>query len=349
MLFGKKDQLIGLDIGSRTIKVAEVEGKKKSWHLKKLGVIDIAPGVIEEGVVRNRDAVTDAIRQLVKSQKIKEINTAISIGGYSTIVKNITVSKMEEAQLQETIYFEAEQYIPFDINDVNIDFQILGENETNPNQMNVLLVAAKKDMVKDYVELVQMAGLTPCIVDVDAFALQNIYEINYKNEEGVVALIDVGANKTTLNIVKGSFSAFNRDVSLGCHQINSKVVSLVGCSVEEAEQLYRVEDESRSSKEVVQIISTVVTDWCTEIRRALDFFYSTYPDDQIRKIVLSGGGGNISKFRQLLSVETSSDVELIHPFEHISVDGSLDPSFLEQIGPQAAICLGLAIRRIGDK
>ncbi|QTA83650.1 Type IV pilus assembly protein PilM domain-containing protein [Desulfonema limicola] len=350
MLFKKKFQLIGLDIGSRTIKVAESEEKKSGWSLKKFGMIDIEPGLIEDGAIRNPEAVADAIRQLIKVNKIKESNVVISIAGFSIIVKNITVQTMDENQLQETIKFEAEQYIPFDIQDVNLDFQIMGVNESNQNQMNVLLVAAKKEMVNDYVNLVKMAGLNPCIIDVDAFALQNIYEINYETEGENVALIDIGANKTTLNILKGNMSVFMRDVSLGCQQINQKVIALAGCSLEEAEELYQNEDSEKiSAKDMVEIVSSVVTDWCTEIRRALDFFYSTYPDDQIKKIILSGGGANIKKFRQLLAVETASEVEIIKPFGNYAVDGSFDQAYLDKIAPQAAICMGLSIRKVDDK
>jgi len=350
MLFKKKIQSVGLDIGSRTIKVAEAEEKKKKWVLKKFGITDLRPGLIEDGAIRNPEGVAEAIRQLFKANKIKEINTAISVGGYSVIVKNINIQTMEEKQLRETIQFEAEQYIPFDIKDVNLDFQILGENAENPNQMDVVLVAAKKEFVEDYVKMVQMAGLNPCIMDVDAFALQNIYEANYDMEGENVALIDIGANKTTLSILKGTYSVFMRDVSLGCNQISSKIVSLAGCTLEEAEELYSTEKSDKiSSKELVDIVTSVVTDWCTEIRRALDFFYSTYPNDQIRKIVLSGGGANIKKFRQLLGVETSSEVEMINPFIKFSVDSSFDESYLEKIAPQAAIAMGLAMRRVNDK
>lgn len=350
MLFGKKRDIVGLDIGSRTIKVAEIEENKKGRVLKRFGMIDIGPGLIEEGAVRNPEAVAYLIRQLFSSQKIKESNVAIAIGGYSTIVKNISVPAMDEEQLQETIQFEAEQYIPFDINDVNLDFQILGENEINPNQMNVMLVAAKKEMVNDYINLVQLAGLNPCVIDVDAFALQNIHEINYGDAGDNVVLIDIGASKTTLNILKENASVFMRDVSMGCGQISSKIISLANCSLEEAEALYHSEEtEKLPDKEIVEIVSSVVTSWCTEIGRALDFFYSTYPGDQIRKILLSGGGAKIRKFRELLAAETNSDVEVIHPFEKFSVGGDFDPSYLEQIAPQAAICLGLAIRKIDDK
>ncbi len=352
-MFGaKRNRLVGLDIGSRNIKAAEIIEGKKGSTLAKFGMVDIAPGLIEDGAIKDPEAVADTIRQLFKSYSIRNNNVVLSIGGYSVIVKKISVQTATEDQLQDTIHFEAEQYIPFDIDDVNLDFQILGENENNPNQMNVLLVAAKKEMVNDYVNLTELAGLEPRIIDVDAFALQNVFEANYDTvEEENVALIDIGASKTSLNILKGPVSVFMRDVSLGCGQINQKIASLIDCSLEEAEAIKFGESSDRiSAEDLSDIISSVVADWCTEIRRALDFFYSTYPDDQIKKIVLSGGGGNIQELRQLLAVETSAEVATINPFQNFYVDGDkFDTEYLEKIAPQASICMGLATRKLDDK
>ena len=350
MLFGKKENLVGLDIGSRTIKAAEISETNSGRSLKRFGMADIKPGLIEDGAISEPGEVAESIRNLFKSYNIREKSVAISIGGYSVIVKKINVQTMAEEQLQETINFEAEQYIPFDINDVNLDFQILGPNESNPNQMNVFLVAAKKEMINDYINLVTLAGLNPCIIDVEAFTLQNIFEINYDVKDENVALIDIGASKTSLNILKGTNSVFMRDVSLGCAQINQKIISLINCSFEESEAIkLGSETDKISEEDLNQIITTVVTDWCTEIRRALDFFYSTYPDDQIKRIVLSGGGGNISDFRELLATEASAEVETINPFGNFSIDSSLDSAYIQQIAPQAAISMGLAIRKIDDK
>ncbi len=352
MFLGKKDQLIGLDIGSRSIKAAQISETKKGSSLERFAITEIAPGLIEDGAIKDAERVSDTIQQLFKNYSIKGNNVALSIGGYSVIVKKINVQTMPEEQLQDTISFEAEQYIPFDIADVNLDFQILGENPNNPNQMNVLLVAAKKEMVNDYVNLAQMAGLNPCVIDVDAFALQNIYELNYSpSEDENVALIDIGASKTSLNILKGATSVFMRDVSLGCGQINQKIVSLIDCSLDDAEEIkFGTQSEKIASGDLTDIVSSVVSDWCTEIRRALDFFYSTYPDDQIKKIVLSGGGGNIKEFRQLLSVETSAEVATINPFEGFQVDTNrFDVEFLKKIAPQASISMGLATRKVDDK
>jgi type IV pilus assembly protein PilM len=313
--------------------------------------VDIAHGAIEEGTINDPETVAESIQQLFKSYNIKESNVAVSIGGYSVIVKKINVQTMAEEQLQETIHFEAEQYIPFDISDVNLDFQILGENESNPNQMNVFLVAAKKDMVNDYINLVNLAGLNPCIVDVEAFALQNSFEANYNAQDENIALIDIGASKTSLNILKANSSVFMRDVSLGCGQINQKIMSLIECSFEEAEQLkYGDKPDRLTPDDLKGIVSSVVADWCTEIRRALDFFYSTYPEDQIKRIIISGGGANIDEFRQLLATEASAEVESINPFKNFHLeDKNFDDAFIKQIGPQAAISMGLAMRKVDDK
>ena len=350
MAFGSKNHLIGLDIGSRTLKAAEIVETKKGRRLKKFGMIDIPPCLIEDGVINDRESVADYIRQLFKANKLKEQNVAVSIGGFSVIVKKINVQTMDESKLQETIQFEAEQYIPFDISDVNLDFQILGENENNPNQMSVFLVAAKKEMVTEYINLIHQAGLNPRIIDVEAFALQNIFEFNYEAKDETVALIDIGAGKTSLNILKGISSLFMRDVSLGCGQINQKIVSLAGCTPEEAEQMkFGGQSDKISHDDLNDIISSVVSDWCAEIKRALDFFYSTYPDDTITKIILSGGGANIKEFRKLLATEASAEVETINPFGKLEVADNLEPAHLEKVAPQAAICMGLALRRIDDK
>jgi type IV pilus assembly protein PilM len=347
----KKNSLVGLDIGSRTIKLAEIVYGKSGLVLRNFNTVNIEPGLIEEGSIKDPETVSGYIRELFRSTHLKEKNVAISIGGYSVIVKKINVQTMTEDELQESIHFEAEQYIPFDISEVNIDFQILGESEHNPHQMNVLLVAAKKEMINEYINLMQMSKLRPRIIDVDAFALQNIFESNYSSENENIALIDIGASKTSLNILKDNISEFMRDVSLGCDQINDKIASTIGCTIEESEAV-KLGDASDmiSADDLKDIVASVVSDWCVEIKRALDFFLSTYPEEQITRIVLSGGGANIKKFRGLLAAETSAEVEVINPFQAVEIDGQrFDASYLEKIAPQAAICMGLATRKLGDK
>ncbi|MDL1968412.1 MAG: pilus assembly protein PilM [Deltaproteobacteria bacterium] len=350
MLFTKSHHLVGLDLGSSTLKVGEITATKKGFALKKFGMISVAPGAIEEGRINDPEKVVNSIRQLFEANNIKEKNVAISIGGYSVIIKQIDVQTSSEKQLQETIHLEAEQYIPFDISEVNIDYQILEKGEADSNQMSVILIAAKQEVINEYINLVQTAGLNPCIIDVDDFALQNIFEANYDLTDENVVLIDIGANNTSLNILESHSSVFMRDVSMGCNQINQKIISVIDCSFAEAEQIKLGKQTDKiSPDDLKQIVSSVVSEWSIEIRRALDFYYSANPDEQIKSIMLSGGGAQIKEFSQFLATETKSDVEIINPFKKLHIAKHFDPLFLEQIAPQASICMGLALRRVDDK
>ena len=359
MALAKKDHLVGLDIGSQSIKIAEIEHGKSGRVLKNLGIVEIDPEFMEEGAIQDVQAVADLIKNLFKRLKIKEKKVAISVGGYSIIVKKINVQSMTEEKLLETIHYEAEQYIPFDINDVNLDFQILGENEKNKNQMNVLLVAAKKDLINDYIDLVTTAGRQPNIIDVDAFALQNIFEASYFSPEDTiddkegetVALIDIGAGKTSLNILRGATSLFMRDISLGCAQISQQIAAQLDCSLEEAEQIKTGKQKNRLPKEQLDdIISLFSAEWTTEVRRAFDFFYSSFGESDISRIILSGGGAHVAALREMLSAETEASIETINPFGNLAINNNrFEPAFLEKIAPQAAIALGLALRRVDDK
>ncbi len=352
MLLRQNPHIIGLDIGSRTVKAAEVVGSRSGYNLKKFGMAPVSPGAIEEGAIRDPEAVVGSIQKLFSDNRFKNKNVATSIGGYSVIVKKINVQNMPEEQLQDTIAFEAEQYIPFDINDVNLDFQILGENENNPNQMNVLLVAARRDMIDEYVNIIDLAGLNPCIVDVDAFALQNCYEANQASEEDAnVALIDIGAGKTSLNILKGNSSEFIRDIAMGCDQINTQIMSAFNCTFEEAEALkFGKAPDNRSAEEVADIVNSVVTEWSREVRRVFDFYYASFPENPIDRILLSGGGANVKAFQKLVAEDAQVRVERLNPFTKVrvgAVPGGVEN--LNRIAPQAAICIGLALRKMDDK
>lgn len=352
MLLKKKNHLIGLDIGSRSIKVGEAIETRHDFELNKFGMVGLPADWIEDAVIKEPERIAKTIRELFSQQKIREKNVAVSIGGYSVIVKKIQLPPQSEESLQDSIHFEAEQYIPFDINEVNLDFQILSDPSDGNPRMDVILVAAKKDLVNDYLNLIETAGLRPCIMDIDAFALQNIYEYAYSpQDETTVALIDIGASKTSLNILKGNMSLFMRDVTLGSEQINHKIAHTAPCSLDEAEAI------KMSGKPGVkfpdlnlrQITAEVVSDWCLEIRRAIDFFYSTYPEHQIKTAILSGGGANIPEFRNMLASEITMEVEVIQPFRRFALHRRLDSAWLESVSPQAAICMGLAIRRQADK
>ncbi len=351
MLFSKRDHLVGLDIGSSFIKVAELKTSKKGNILKKFGVARVPSGAIAEGRVVDMEGVANTIRTLFKSQKIKEKNVAISTGGHSVVIKTINTAKVADKDLHSTIHSEAEQYIPYDIDDVNIDYQILGESDFSSDQMNVLLVAVKKDIVAEYIDLITLAGLTPKIIDVDTFALQNVYEtMPGSGPEQVALLVDIGASKTSLNILKGNTSLMMRDNVSGTNQIVEELSIQLEISIEEAETMFRGDKVQKDSGTLKEIRESVANTWCAEICEVVYAFQSNTNNNKVEKIVLSGGGGFVEGFSDRIKSELDVEVASINPFEGMILDGKRFPaSFISGVGLQAPIALGLALRRVDDK
>jgi type IV pilus assembly protein PilM len=357
----KKNQLIGLDIGSHSVKVVEIEDTKKGKVLKSFGIIGLPQDAIVEGSIKEMEIVSSAIKTLYKHLKVKNKNVVTSISGYSVIVKKISVQKRGEAELEATIQDEAEQYIPFDINDVNLDYEILSlvedkEEEKGAKEdkgfMDVMLVAAKKDIVEDYVSLLHLTGLNPAILDVDAFAVQNAFELSSQEISGCYAIVNVGAEELGINAIKNGISIFTRDSSYGGYQINEAIMSKFGVSYDEAEKIKlggtKLESKERDSLE--DIFTSVVSGWVNEIKRAVDFLTTTYPDETIEKIFVSGGSCRIPGFQKYLEIETEIPVAEMNPFANLQInDKVFDPKYLSYMAPQAAVAVGLALRSIGDK
>lgn len=360
----KKNQLIGLDVGSHSIKLVEINSSKKGMILKSFGVIDLPEDAISEGSIKEVEIVSAAIKTLYKNLKIKNKNIATSISGYSVIVKKISIDKRDQAELETTIQGEAEQYIPFDINDVNLDYEILtpledeetgagGEEDEDGKSslMDVMLVAAKKDIVDDYVGLLHLTGLNPGVLDVDAFALQNVFEVSMDETDGCYALVNVGAQELGVNAIKDGISLFTRDSSYGGFQINEAIMEKYDVSYEEAEKIKLGDQKSELDADALEeIFTSVVSGWVNEIKRALDFLATTYPDETIEKIFISGGSCRIPGFKKYLSLETEIPVEELNPFANLQINEKIfDPKYLGYMAPQAAVAVGLALRSIGDK
>jgi len=366
----KKNQLVGLDIGSHSIKLVEIDDAKKGLILKNFGVIGLSKDAIVEGSIKDVGVAASAIKTLFKNLNVKNKNVAISISGFSVIVKKITVSRREESELEASIHEEAEQYIPFDISDVNLDYEVLtspDEEEATGEKaegeegeaakkesdiMDVMLVAAKKDIIEDYESLIQLAGLNPMIMDVDAFAIQNAYEISSGAKSGCYAIINVGAEELGINAIKNGVSIFTRDSSYGGSQITDAIMTKFNVSYEDAEKIKlggtKIDDKHKAALE--EIFTTMISGWVQEIKRALDFLSTTYPDESIEKILIGGGAYRIPGFLKYLETETEIPVEELNPFASLQINEKIfDPEYLSYIAPQAAVAVGLALRSIGDK
>ena len=341
----QNELVVGLDIGSHSVKVCQLKQTSGGYTIITLGSIVLPEGAVEDGTLNDPEIVSKAISDLFQNLKIKNKKIGFSISGYSVIVKKVNLAVMEDNQLEEHIMAEAEQYIPFDIEDVYLDFQDLKTNLKENDRTDVMLVAAKKEIVDDYLEMLRSLNLNPVIVDVDGFALENAYEYNYHKNENV-ALVDIGASKMSINILSQGISVVARDIIVGSRQLTEQIQNVFDIEFEEAEALklgYTQDDEKRA--EIENIFSATCTQWILEIKKAIDLYHSNHPEQPLKKLILSGGGAKVAGLIDFLAQETDLKIELFNPFLKMSSNSKkIDPEYLENIGPEMAIATGIALR-----
>jgi len=344
---GKQKLALGLDIGSHAVKICELAQSDRGFGLLSLGSATLPSNAVEDGVLLEPDAVAGVVAGLVKHLKLKSRKVAISISGYSVIVKKINLAVMSDAELESHIQAEAEQYIPFDIDEVYLDYQDLKTNVGDDDRTNVMLVAAKKEVVDGYLGMLRTAGLKPVVVDVDAFALENAYEANFGLDANV-ALVDIGASKMNINIISKGTSILARDVVMGSRALSEQIQGRFDVSFDEAEglKLGKIKAGDRQG-DLEEIIVNTCSQWVAEVKRALDFYYSNYPEDAIGSLVLSGGGAKLRGLGQFFSEETGVPVSMFNPFASLRYDRNLiDPAYLKFIAPEMVLATGLATRTV---
>jgi len=352
MIWGKKKDVIGLDIGCSSIKLVELKEDKNGFKLQNLALSPLPSEAIVDGALMDSVTIIDTIRNLITTSRTKTKDVVTSVSGHSVIVKKISLPFMTEAELEESIQWEAERYIPFDINDVNIDFQIFGSTPENPEVMDVVLVAAKKDIINDYVSVIMESGLNPIIIDIDSFALENMLAINYDlDKEEAIAIANVGASITNMNIIKSNLSAFTRDIFKGGNQITEEIQRQLHVDHDEAEKIKVGTKVDLTSQPIIQnVLRTASESLAVEIGNSLDFFQSTTTYEKIAKIYLSGGGSKIKDFDIILQQQIGIPVEVVNPFKKIDYSGkNFDMEYLREIGPIMAVGVGLASRKVGDR
>lgn len=341
----QNELVVGLDIGSHAVKVCQLKKTSSGYTIQTLGSTVLPEGAVEDGTLNDPEVVSKAISDLFKNLKIKNKKVGFSISGYSVIVKKVNLAVMGDSQLEDHIMSEAEQYIPFDIEDVYLDFQDLKTGLKETDRTDVMLVAAKKEIVDDYLDMLGGLNLTPVIVDVDGFALENTYEFNYQKNENV-ALVDIGASKMSINILSQGISVVARDIIVGSRQLTEQIQNVFDIDFEEAEGLKvgSIQDEEKR-EEIEDIFSTTCTQWILEIKKAIDLYHSNHPDHPLKRLILSGGGAKVSGLIDFLAQETNIHVELFNPFLKMSTNRKkIDPDYLEDIGPEMAIAAGIALR-----
>ncbi|HEX9639369.1 MAG TPA: type IV pilus assembly protein PilM [Acidobacteriota bacterium] len=354
-LFGSQKLAVGLDIGSGAIKIVQLKkkgGKVADYTLMALGSLDLNPEAVVDDTIIDSGAVVDAIRSIFEDQSIKAQYTGVALSGNSVIIKKVTLPAMSEEELDETIQWEAEQYIPFDIRDVNIDYHIVPRGAEGPGgEMDVLLVAAKKDKITDYTGVISQAGKIPAFVDVGAFALQNAFEINYPEElDGTLALINVGASLTSVTVLRQGASTFWRDIPLAGDKYNEAIRKELSLSYEQAEALKKGEPvEGVSAAASLPLINGVSQRIAAEIQKTLNFYLDSAGEGRIEKIFLSGGSCKVAGFDQILGERFRVPVETFNPFLRIGYNTKhFDPEYINHSAPMFAVAVGLALREVGE-
>ena len=341
---GGNKTIVGLDIGSSSIKAVELRKVKGTIEVAHVGFEPLASDIVVDSMIVDSGSVSNAISKLFADSEMKTRGVATSVSGHSVIVKRISVPTMSDSELADHIQTEAVQHIPFDIADVNIDYQVLSDDTSGP-QMEVLLVAVKKDKILNYTNVLSLAGKAPAIVDIDAFALQNCYEYNYDPAPGsTVALLNLGASVMNIDIVKGTTPLFTRDVSVGGNQYTDSLQKELDLTFDDAESLKLGNKVGTVSEEAkLPILQQVTEIIVLEIQKTFDFFRATAPGEHIEKIFLAGGSSKVPGLMEGLRQEFSLPVEVMNPFQRVTASETT-AALVEQNPGQLAVAVGLALR-----
>jgi type IV pilus assembly protein PilM len=349
-MFGKKKSVAGLDIGSSSIKMIELEGKLNNLSLVSLGFENLPGDTIIDGQIMELNVVSDVIRSVCVNHQVNADRVVTGVSGHSVILKNIILPPMSREELEESIDWHAEEHIPYDLADVSLDYQVTAENS---EATNVLIAACKRERIDNIKQAIQLAGKTPVVIDVDTFALQNCYEVNYNpSESDVVTLLNIGASTMNVNIVKGTRSLFTRDITVGGSQFTDVLQRSLGLNFQQAEAVKRGVSEAvegLEEKSIEPLMNNVTEIVAMEIQKTFDFYRATTEDNEtvVQKILISGGGSKLAGLAGELSTRLELPVEVLDPFRNIKVDTKkFDPDYLAEIVPEMAVAVGLAVRGV---
>jgi type IV pilus assembly protein PilM len=356
MWFRRTKPLVGIDIGSHAIKLVHFSQAGSQFQLLNLAMLPIPPDTVVDGAIGNPVIIQDALRRLGKLEKIAAKDVALALSGHSVIVKKVQMVRMSEAELTTAMPYEAEQHIPFDVNDVNTDFQILDSADKSSDksgQMEVLLAAAKKERVEELSRVAQAANLCPIVIDVDMLALINAFELNYPEEMfgHVISLVHLGASMMTVLILKDGMSTFQRDITVGGNQYTAELQKAFSLNREVAEAVkLGARADAPLQAEVLTVLHQVTNEVVAEIQRSFEFYLASTGEEPIEKVYLSGGSARMKGLEHILALRLRLPVEVFNPFRYVAVpERRFDRAYVQAMAPMVAVAAGLALRQKGDR
>jgi type IV pilus assembly protein PilM len=351
-MFFQSKKLIGLDIGSANIKMAEVESGRKGSTLVNFAIRPTPGRAVTGGEISDPAAISMTIKEMWQSMQTKRKAAAVGLWGTSVITKRISVPQMDEKLVAGQIRWEAEQYIPFDINEVNIDFNIIESFQANPETMEVLLVAARQDVALLYQDMVQSAGLQCSVIDVSGFALANAFTNSWGTRKGqTVALMNVGASVTSFVVIESGDIVFCRDIPVGGLTYTAEIQKSMGISQEEAEAMKISACTGQAApEEVAKLIQGCHEVIAEEIQSSLDFFINTTPGLPVQQCLVTGGASRTTGLLNHLGQHTKLNFQIFDPFRSMKINSRyVSNEFAAEIRDFAATAVGLGLRRQGDQ
>jgi type IV pilus assembly protein PilM len=350
---GKKEGLMGVDISATGIKLVELAQSRTGYELKSMAIVPLPRDAIVENTIIDSMAVSQALLDAIEVARPSTRNVAISVSGNAVIIKTISIQTMTEFELEGQIRFEADQHVPYDIDDVYLDFQILGKSSGDSEEMDVVLVACKREVVEDFQLVLNEAGLQAKCVDCAVFALENAAELTDEHgsfgeteivnpeDAQVNALVNIGASLMNINVLINGQMSFVRDQFFGGHNLTEEIQKEHKISYQAAEQM-KLENFSGVNADALERFYVGLT---SELVRSLDFYAANHAEFPVQKILLSGGTalipGIASEIEQRLGIEAA----VLHPFKNIKIaNRKFDSEYLERIGPMMVVPLGLALR-----
>jgi type IV pilus assembly protein PilM len=354
MLLGSafRPPIVGLDIGSSAVKAVVLKRGRAGWSLVAAGEAPLPDGSIRDGAATEPALVSEAVSQLLDSIRVRRARVAAALAGHAVIVKRLSLPSMSEAELSEAIPWEAEQYIPFDLADVQLDFQVVNNGDAGKSGLDVLLVAAKRDRIDDRAGVIAQSGRRPVVLDVEAFALANAYQMNYpERTDPLSALIHVGRNVTVVCLLERGETIFTRDISIGGQVHLDALVRAFGTlGVDEmvAKRILNgMYPADVNPDQVAGVLREASSQLVLEVRKTVDFYRATAPVERLSRLVLSGGAWQAVGLVDLLSSEFGSPVDVFDPFRRITKPGRAIGADVS--GPAYAIAVGLAMRQERDR
>ena len=348
---GRKPLLTGLDIGSHSIKLVRLKARQGGYQLVNFGVMPLPARSIVAHTIRDEGSVVTAIRNLVRMEQISARDTAVALPGQAVLTKTLRLPRMRDRELAEAMQWEAEPHIPFDMADVNLDFRVLPSANEPGGQMDVLLVAAQKTRVADRTDLIAAAGLRPVVVDIDALALANAFEAAHGLAQVPIALVDIGASTMNVNIVANGATLFQRAVATGGDRYTAAVQTAFGVDQAEAEALKMGHGhlDAAHREALFDVLAAGSAEIGGELQRSFDLF-RTSTHRSVDRVVISGGCARIKGLDHFFSAQLGLPVSVANPFDGIACDDSqFDAAYLQDMAPLAAVAVGLALRRRGDR